>query len=155
MNNVPLTKKKPKSKPIRTTLKNLFNVKRWIAVDQIYTFGKMVRRSSKGLFDVPEAKHHETFDEAVQRLNLTEEDIARKTKQFFFMACVYAFFAGCALLYAVYLLASGYFSSMLLSLVLTMFIGSNALREHFWYMQMQKRKLGCNLQDWIHFIIKG
>ncbi|OGT08281.1 MAG: hypothetical protein A2X78_04610 [Gammaproteobacteria bacterium GWE2_37_16] len=152
MNNTPLTTKKPKKKRIRTFLKNLFNVKRWIAADQIYTFGKMIRHGSKGMFDVPEAKHHETFDDAVQRLGLTEEDIAKKTKQFFFMACIYAFFSVCALFYAVYLIAYGYYLSTLLSLVLTMFIGSNALREHFWYMQMQQRKLGCNLQDWMRFV---
>jgi hypothetical protein len=29
-----------------------------------------------------------------------------------------------------------------------------AYHEHFWYMQMQKRKLGCNFHDWICFILR-
>lgn len=145
--------KKEKKRRIRKILKRYFNPKRIMSIDQIKSFGGLIRESTRGLFKVKQPARVETFDEAKQRLNLTEADIIQKTKQFLVMALIYVSLAIAAFVYAIYLLSEHSFLAAILALVLTFFLLANALREHFWYMQMKLRYLGLNLHDWIKFCI--
>ena len=142
------TEKKQKSGFFRT----LFNVKRWVASDQIVAYGKAITTQTRDIFKPQTPAFAETFEEAVKRFNLTEKDIVERTKQFLLLARVYFVIAIVVFGYAIYSLFLGYFSTLLVSLVLSAFVGAQALREHFWYMQMKKRQLGCNFKDWRKFV---
>lgn len=143
---------KTKKHPVRSFFGTFFNFKRWLAYEQIKENGKAVGHSAKSLFATKKSKHIETFDEAVQRLNLTEEDLVNRTQQFLKLARLYLFFAIALVIYVFYLLFTGHILAVFTGLALVMLVSSYSLREHFWYMQMKKRKLGCNLRDWARFV---
>ncbi|MFA6409517.1 MAG: type IVB secretion system protein IcmV [Gammaproteobacteria bacterium] len=130
----------------------LFNVKSWISYEQISSFARSIKEVFNILTRKKVSKQTETFEEAVSRLKLSEKDITEKTKQFLSMAKLYFFSSLALFVYALYLLFSFHILATIVSLVLTLFLFVNAWREHFWYMQMTKRKLGCSIGDWKQFV---
>jgi len=139
--------------------RRLFNVKAWISYEQILSFARSIKEVFNTLTGKKVSKQKETFDEAVQRLKLSEKDITEKTEQFLLMARLYFFSSLALFFYALYLLFNLHILATIVSLVLTVFLAVSAWREHFWYMQMTKRQLGCTLNDWRQFayitILKG
>jgi len=143
----------PKKIKKRGFFRRLFNVKRWISYDQIVDIGQSIRNQSREVFKADtKATRIETFDEAVQRLSLTPGDVVNRTKQFLWMAYVYLGVALVVFIYAIYSLVVSNFTTMLVSLILAIFVLTQALREHFWYMQMTQRRLGCTFGDWRKFM---
>jgi intracellular multiplication protein IcmV len=149
------TEIKPKRKPVRNFFKSFVNVKRWIEAEQIATYGKWVGSTAKNVFRRREAARTETFAEATKRLKLSEEDLKARAKQFLFMAGFYFLISLGLFGYAIYLFLVSHFLAGSISFVLGLLVATYALREHFWYMQIKKRRLGCNLRDWMHFVFES
>ena len=150
---VKVMKPKVKKRRIRRVLKTFFNVKRWMAAPQIAAGGRAVGRSAKNLFTTHKAKRIETFEEAVERLNLTEDDLIKRSRHFLRLAYAYALLALLLIIYAIFLSITGHILALFSSIALITLVSTYALREHFWYMQMKKRKLGCSLWDWVKFVV--
>ena len=51
-------------------------------------------------------------------------------------------------LYFLYNLFYGRYAAVLLSSIVMLLALVIAFRYHFWYFQIQQRKLGCTLSDW-------
>lgn len=154
-------KEAPKKKKgvIRSFFGSFFNVKAWIAYDEIAYNGKWILDTFKLLFSKPKKltreELNETFADAAARMELSEEDIKYRTKQFLLMTILYAAIAFILFGYEIYLLIAGApFLSLIMNLALIALMGAYAYRESFWYMQMQKRKLGCTYEEWREFMLR-
>jgi len=149
------TKKIKKKGPVRKFFKSFVDVKRWMAYDEVSgnvktTFGLYHRLFS------PRAKsvYHETYEESIARQNLTEAQLTARKKAFLYSALSYFVFALCLFLYFIQILLNKHLFAAIFDLVLVGILSMLAYHEHFWYMQMQKRKLGCSFHDWICFILR-
>jgi intracellular multiplication protein IcmV len=96
----------------------------------------------------------ETFDEAMLRFQLTEEDLRERKKSFQIQLLIYTLGSLFMMGYTFYLIKGGYWMSMAFSIVLLIYLIVSALKSHFWIFQIKKRKLGCTLQEWLNASIK-
>jgi intracellular multiplication protein IcmV len=97
----------------------------------------------------------ETFDEAIARLNLTEEDLTDR-KTMFLKQTVLFFIAGLAVIaYGVSLAFDHAVTGMLMCFAVSCVAFANAFRMHFWYFQTKHRKLGCTVKEWLNSSLRG
>lgn len=129
----------------------MFNVSRWIAWGSIVGSTKIIWGIARDVFAGSQKSKEvisETFEEAVQRLALTEEDIKQRQKTFLRNAIAFFIISLLLFAYTIYLLLSFYLLATLVNLLLTTLVLVYAYREHFWYTQMKYRKLGLNFKMW-------
>lgn len=132
----------------KRTIKPFIDVPRWIGADSLIQHGKNIISMAKGLFIVSKPTYTETFEEALQRLHLTEQDVQDRIKQFKLFGQI--FYIGTLLLffYCIYLLFAKAFLAFLASFGLMLLLLGQGFRYHFWLYQMQERKLGCSFAEW-------
>jgi intracellular multiplication protein IcmV len=99
-------------------------------------------------FALPTAKHAETFEEAVKRLSLTEEDIKSSENLYWFYAAGFGIIGLGITILAIIFLLQGAFLGFLLALAVASLVLSQAFRYHFWYFQIKHHKLGCTFEEW-------
>ncbi|HVV69295.1 MAG TPA: type IVB secretion system protein IcmV [Gammaproteobacteria bacterium] len=132
------------------------NPKRMVGWDQLKdSFNSFVRDPAKEVWDRKQKRVviKETFEEALVRLNLSEEMVVERRKTFLRTAL---FFVGVALVlfvYTMYLLFSGLFLATFIGCVLVVIALALAFRDHFWYTQMKHRRLGLSFSDWANYTL--
>jgi len=144
-----------KNKPIKKFFKSFVDVKKWSSYDEVSanaktTWGLFRRLTSRGTKEI----RQETYEEAIVRMGLTSEQIVTREKNFLYSAMVYGVFAIGFFLYFIYLLIHIKLVSAGLTLILVALMSLTTYREHFWYMQMHKKKLGCNFSEWLDFVLR-
>ena len=140
-------KNQPKSR-IVTIISRIFNVRNWLDFDRLKAFTLYLWNGFKRMF-VPQSKEaSETFDEALKRMNINENDLQNKKKALYRLSILMCVFAACVFIYAVYHIFFGGIKAVLLSFVLMAIALILAFRYHFWYFQIKERKLGCSIQEW-------
>ncbi len=145
----------PKRKPIKKFFKTFVDVKKWSSFDEVSantknTWGLFKRLFSRGGGE----KRQETYEEAIARLSLNPEEVVARKNNFLYSTMIYAFFALGFFSYLVYLLLNARFLAASLTIVLVALMLVAAYREHFWYMQMSKKKLGCSFKEWLDFVLR-
>ena len=144
-----------KRKPVRSFFKSFVDVKRWMSYDELSTNVKSTLGLVRMVFSrSTKQPQPETYEESVARLNLTEEQLISRKKVFLYSALIYSFFAIGLFIYFIYLVVNSHLYAAAFDLILTGLITVTAYHEHLWYMQMQKRKLGCTFHDWLDFILQ-
>jgi intracellular multiplication protein IcmV len=136
---------------IKKSFGSMFNVTRWIAWGEIVGSSKIIWGITRNTLTTdrsPKDAISETFEEAIQRLALTEDDIKIRQKTFLRNSIVYLIISMLLFAYVIYLLVNGYILATFTSLLLTSLVLVYAYREHFWYTQMKHRKLGLNFKIW-------
>lgn len=96
------------------------------------------------------ATYSETFKDAMQRLDLSEEDLQARKKEF---TRLFYFFIGLAItviIYALYSALKGHLLPSLISFCLSLYCLTQAFRFHFWLFQIKNRKLGCTFKEWLN-----
>lgn len=134
--------------------KPLVNFPKWMGLRQLKSNAAVISKMIKDLRVYRPGIHQETFDEAVVRLQLTEEDIKQRMRTCFTLSIVYSIIAILLLVYTIYLVLQ-LSLGMILGLLVTVLMSVLAYREHFWYFQMKTRRLGNSFQDWISFLVRG
>lgn len=144
-----------KRKPVKSFFKSFVDVKRWVSYDELSINIKTTLNLMRRVFFRSTKKlQSETYEESVARLNLTEEQLTSRKKVFLYSAIIYLFFAIGLFAYFIYLLMGSHLYTAAFDLILVILIAVTAYREHLWYLQMQKRKLGCTFHDWLDFILQ-
>jgi intracellular multiplication protein IcmV len=92
----------------------------------------------------------ETFEEAMQRLELSEEDLVERKKEFTRLCYFFVALALVIVLYALYLAFQRNMTPSLIAFCLALYALSQALRFHFWLFQLRNRKLGCTVKEWMN-----
>lgn len=132
------------------------NVFGWLGYSTIKDITRgMVGTAKIYLVPQEEVDDKESFNEAQQRLKLSEQAMTEKAQDFFRVFLIYAIIAGFIFLYAFFLLFDGYFRSFFLAAVIGCLALANAFRYHFWYFQIKNKKLGCTLKEWREGHIDG
>lgn len=145
----------PKKSKVGRFFKSFVDVKTWVSYDELKTNTKSIYSLFVRFFSKRPDRtgYQETFEEAVVRLNLTEKQIYDSRRIFLYSALIYLFISLALIAYAVYLMTKILIVPAIFTLILTAFIIALTYREHFWYVQMSKRKLGCTFQEWLDFVL--
>lgn len=133
----------------KITRKTFFNPLAWLGYNELKTYNKIIWDNLKDISTVAKPERAETFDAAMQRLNVTDADIARVSEAyllyaiFFVIISAFAFVAG-----FIFLIGYGNFAAFVLALACVAILLSYAFRFHFWHFQIKHRKLGCTFAEW-------
>lgn len=140
--------KKKSGSRVGRFLKNKFKVRSWIDFDRIRQGGDVIVSGWRTYFIPQEKTATESFEEAKARLNLTDDDLLVRQKGLFRLVIIMVSMAMMLFLYFLYNLFYGRYAAVLLSSIVMLLALVIAFRYHFWYFQIQQRKLGCTLSDW-------
>ena len=130
--------------------KTFVDPKAWLGYDVLKDNTKTFWAFFKAVFfpETPKAERKETFEEAVARLELTEENIQNIDKNYVLFAFIFGV-AGLGLfIFALFLLFDAAFLGCLLALSGAAILLSKAFKFHFWHFQIKHRKLGCTFDEW-------
>jgi intracellular multiplication protein IcmV len=126
--------------------------KKWFSWDLFKTSSLETYKIVKEAYHIPKTQRVESFNQAVARYQLTEEQVAVIKNRFYLFS---VFFLICSLgifIYAIEGLLNQHIMQGITSLCLVIFLGAKAFRYHFWYFQICQKKLGCTLTDWVNFV---
>lgn len=126
-----------------------FKVNKWVGYDQIKATSSSLLNLGQNVFTPQQANYIETYEEALQRLKITEIEIQQRRTEFTRLMIVYLLLAIAVFAYSVYIVVM-YKNIMgfLIGFVLTIYALTHAFRYHFWIFQIKHKKLGCSLRDW-------
>ncbi|WED42441.1 type IVB secretion system protein IcmV [Legionella cardiaca] len=141
---------------LKGIIKRILNVRAWVDFDRVKAFTIYIATGFQKMF-VPQSKtkQGESFDEAVARMNLSEEDLRAKQSSLYRLSILMCVAAVCIFIYALYHLFYGTYRASIVSIVLLLIALVLAFRYHFWYFQIKERKLGCSFNEWYRQGLKG
>jgi intracellular multiplication protein IcmV len=134
---------------LKISRKTFFNPKGWLGWDRLKAQNLWLWGTLRTLFTPAQPARAETFEAAMQRLNLTEEDVKEGAINYRYYALGFFALAVIAFAYAFYLLFRHVtITGFLLGLAVTALFCSQAFQYDFWSLQMRRRKLGLTFEDW-------
>ena len=139
----------------KVSRKTFFNPREWLGYDSLKEQTQTIQSFVKEAATVRKPERTETFDEALQRLDMKEEELPGIATKYL---CYALFFLGLAIvdfIYGIYLLFHhGAFLGMVLAFAVCALLLAQAFRYHFWFFQIQNRKLGCTFEEWRDSILR-
>jgi intracellular multiplication protein IcmV len=133
----------------------IMNFRLWSDYDRTKSMTQYYVGLIKRLFLPKPKKATESFESAMSRLNLTENDLKQQQKGLFRVTIIMLIMAVLLFSYAIYHVLYGTLLAAGVSIVLTMLALVLAFRYHFWYFQIKQRKLGCSINEWFKYGVKG
>ncbi len=134
---------------IKKIVKPFVDIPSWMGYKQIAEGGRGIVGNIRSLFVPKTTENTETFEAAMERLKLTEADLAQRQKEFKRLIIIFSLLAIVFLVYTFYLLWVGVVTGGVACFGLTILILSYSFRYHFWLFQIRQRKLGCTLREWL------
>ncbi len=109
---------------------------------------------TKSLFKIKAAPEHaESFKEAVDRMALSEEVIAKQSQSFRKLAFFFVLMALALVIYAIVVYRLNNRIGTIISLSLSLYALSLAFRFHFWHLQIAQKKLGLNIREYYRSLL--
>lgn len=141
---------------VKKSVSSLFNVRRWVAWDEVKGHGSLIISLFKGVTKLPhkEAAQGETFDQVVNRLGLTEQDIKQNMKIRLRAVFIYLALALGLVIYMIYMIMNSHWLAVFFCILLTALLLAYAFRDHVWYTEMKHRKFHCTVKEWIRLTLK-
>jgi len=138
----------------KVSRKTFINPTAWIGTDFIKAEHNVIMRVLKSIFSRPTAEREETFEEACERFNLEEKDVASMRQRFKGYAWLFASLGLLVFLYGFFLLFRHFMlTGWLLAMGAAGLFFAQAFRFDFWALQLQKRQLGLRFRDWKQHIL--
>ena len=133
---------------IGRVFRRVINIRSWADWERVKVFTLYLGYGVQRLI-VPQKKNaSESFNTAMQRLNISEEQLIAKQKALYRLSMVMLVGAFLIFIYSIYHLIFGTYRAALVSLIVMMIAGVLSFRYHFWYFQISQRKLGCTFNEW-------
>ncbi len=138
-------------------LKDIFKISRktffdpgaWLGVKELSAYTRIIGNRLKATFTPDKPQRTETFEQALERLHVTEADLVFNARHYRIYALFFLVLSLAALLLGFfYLFYYGTVTGWLLLVMMTLLFAANALRFDFWYFQIKHRKLGCTFREW-------
>jgi intracellular multiplication protein IcmV len=131
-------------------IKKFFNVRAWSDWDRSESIATYFLNIIRRLFLPQYGKKTDTksFEDVVKGLQLTEEDLRLRATNLKRLCVFMVILGGGFYCYAMYQLLYGSILGVVLSCVLMFISFALAFRYHFWYFQIEHRKLGCKISEW-------
>jgi len=133
----------------------VINIRYWSDFDRTKSISKYLMQGIGHIFTPRAGDATESFDEAMKRQNISEEQIQERKKALYRLTMIMLTAALLLFGYSIYQMIHGSFKAMGVSLVVMMIAFVLAFRYHFWYFQIKVRKLGCSFQEWYKHGFKG
>lgn len=138
------------TRTVGKVVKPFVDVPTWVGYKQLAETSKSIGSILKTLFVPAKAERQETFEEALVRLNLTEQDIAQRKKEFTRLLFFYTGLAIVIFLYAIYLAFAHSIHGSIAAFAVTLIALAMVFRYHFWLFQIKQRRLGCSFKEWLN-----
>lgn len=129
--------------------KTFFDPAGWLGANELSLYNRVIGNNLKSTFSTPKPQHTETFEQALQRLQVTETDLQNTAQAyhayylFFIILSLSSFLGG-----FYYLFAYRTLSGWILATTVSILFAAQAFRFNFWYFQIKQRKLGCTFIEW-------
>jgi intracellular multiplication protein IcmV len=141
----------------KVSRKTYFNPTAWLGVSEVRGTTMVLWRILKDLFVPPVSSgREETFDAALKRLDVSEEELQERGKDYYMYSVL---FLGCGIfgvLFAFYIFIKHHtFAGFLLGLAAGALFLAQSFRYHFWFFQIKCRRLGCTIEEWKEFLLSG
>jgi len=134
---------------LKVNRKTFINPRAWLGYDALKDQTTTLISLIKSLFASPRSRRKESYDEAMQRLKLTDEEVQQTGVNYHRFAILYLFLFLLILVASFSLLIiEKSFLGLLLGLAVSVFLLAQAFQNHFWYFQIKNRKLGCTFEEW-------
>ena len=130
-------------------------VDKWMSLDYIQETFSRTRLILAGMMTPKKAERDETFEQAMDRLGLTEEDIEQRTREFTKLTLSFSIIGLLVLSYGAFMLFKGHPWITLITVFLSVYAFSQAFHFHFWLFQVKNRKLGCSVSEWFNSEIRA
>lgn len=137
---------------IGRVIKPFVNFPRWMGLSMLLANGKAIVNMLKEMKIYRPAIRSESFEQAKQRLRLTDEDIKSRIRNCLILSVIYYLSTLAFLLYTLYMIFHGCIG-MIVGLLITILMAVFAYREHFWYFQLKTRSLGNSFHDWVAYVL--
>ena len=111
--------------------------------------------SANVIFVVRSPRVKADFHSVMTQLDLTEDDLLKRTQYFQKLIRFWLFVVSVVCIYAFYLIAKGIWLGVVFTAILIIVILLQAFRYHFWLFQIKQRKLGCSVYEWFQALGKG
>lgn len=138
-----------KTKGITSTLIDV-RADRWLSLSYLSETTNRLKSMVTDTITPQKASRSETFEQAMRRLKLTEDDIKARQKEFKRLVAVFLVMSLIIICYGFYLAFIGKVLSAMITLGLSLFSLAQAFKYHFWLFQIKKRKLGCSVREWFN-----
>ena len=125
-------------------------VDQWFGLkDHLYNI-RFITGRARELFTPKEADRSETFEDAMDRLDISQTELDATDKYYSSLIYLFIFIAVAIALYSLYqALVLKSILSTIMTFSLVLFALANAFRYHFWRFQIRSKKLGCSFRDWL------
>jgi intracellular multiplication protein IcmV len=138
-----------KSKGFKRYVKSMFHVSRWMGTDEIRASYQNVRSIIKIFSKVEQPECEESYEEAIARLALTEDDLLQRRVRCFQIACFYGLLTLLLFAYTLYLFSHGHPLAAFACLPLVMVMSVFFFKYHFWFTQIKHKRLGLSAKAWL------
>lgn len=129
-------------------IKPLVDVKTWTDSSRFIEHGKTVYNDAKKLLVKVEQTNTETFEEASDRLGLSEAYLEKLKNKFLLTSLIFLVLGFIAAFYFAYIVTHGAWHTWAMGVVVVMLALTQFFRYHFWYYQIKSRRLGCTIKEW-------
>lgn len=137
-------------KGIKRVVKPLVDVPTWMGYRTLADNGKNVLQSVKDIFTPIQGERTESFEQAISRLELTEETIKKQEKAFLILELFWLVIALLMLVYTLWLFATKGFVGGVFSLSMAFLASVLWFRYDFWRFQVKNRLLGADFKTWLN-----
>lgn len=136
---------------VKSSLRSVVDVPAWIGFNWLKgnTLGliQFARSTIKEQF--PKAERDESFEQAIERMNLTEEDLKVRLQSLTRDSYIYVAFIAMSIAYMFYLFWNTHFFAGILTYLVSMAFMAKWAKARFWIFQIKQRKLGCTVSEWL------
>jgi len=112
-----------------------------------------VKELAEAVFEQRQARRKESFEAALVRLNLSEEDIQNRAKEFKRLVRVFIFIIIGLLAYLVYAIIQKSWIASLGTMGILLVALAQLFRYHFWLFQITQKRLGCTYTEWYRSLL--
>lgn len=137
------------TKKVSTRLVDV-RVDKWMSWDYIQETSSRYKYLLKDIVIPKKATRKETFEQACERLNLTEDDLTLRKTEFTRLFYFFLLAAIGIIIYSLWMAIKVQIGSSLIGFCLALYALSQAFRYHFWLFQVKNRKLGCTVKEWLN-----
>lgn len=139
---------------VKISRKTFFNPSAWIDLSSLKLMNRTIVDVVKNLFQVEQPERTETFEQAMERLKLTEDQVQFGATNFRIYALIFLLLGLLVFFYTFYILFKyKAFYSWLLGMATAALFFSQAFKYDFWSLQMRQRKLGITGKEWLDFVL--
>jgi intracellular multiplication protein IcmV len=129
-------------------LKRATNVN--LLVEQV----SFIKKIGAGLFKIKRTDRQDTFED-LEGLGVTSDKILEAQQAFKRLYILFLAISVLVLIYFFYHLFGAHFFTAVISFAVFLMCLSQAFKYHFWFVQIQKKKLGCSFQEWLDYTLKA